>query len=80
LVVEILSPSSALKDRYTKHNLYQHQGVPYYLMISQDTEETEVYMLVEGKYELQQKGKSFSFNFQFADDCLATIDLGELWQ
>ena len=49
-------------------------------MISQDTEETEVYMLVGGKYELQQKGKSFSFNFQFADDYLATIDLGELWQ
>jgi Uma2 family endonuclease len=80
LVVEILSTSTALKDRYTKLPKYQQQGIPYYLMISQDTEETEVYMLVDGKYELQLKDKLFSYRFQFPDDCSATIDFGELWQ
>ncbi len=49
-------------------------------MISQNTEETEVYMLVNGEYELQQKDKSFSFSFQLTDDCSATIDFGELWE
>ena len=34
LVVEILSPSTALKDRHTKSGLYQNQGVKYFLIIS----------------------------------------------
>jgi Uma2 family endonuclease len=80
LVAEILSPGTELKDRHTKLPRYQQQGVPYYLMISQNTEETEVYMLVNSEYELQQKDKSFSFCFQFTDDCSATIDFSELWQ
>ncbi len=80
LVVEILSTSTALKDRHTKFPTYQQQGIPYYLMISQDPEETEVYMLVDGKYELQLKDKSFSYNFQFTDECSATIYFSELWQ
>jgi hypothetical protein len=49
-------------------------------MISQDTEETEVYSLVDGKYELVVKEKSCSFDFQFPGDCSAAIDFGELWQ
>ena len=37
LVAEILSPSTALKDRHTKFGLYEEQGVKYYLIISPDT-------------------------------------------
>ena len=45
LVVEILSPLTALKDRHAKLALYQQQGIPYYLIVSPDTEEVEVYAL-----------------------------------
>jgi Uma2 family endonuclease len=80
LVVEILSPSTALKDRHTKLGLYQQQGVMYYLIISPDTEETEVYVLENDEYALTQKGTSFTFTFNFEQDCSATIDFGELWK
>ena len=30
LIVEILSPATALRDRHTKYELYQEQGVKYY--------------------------------------------------
>ena len=33
LVVEIISPSTALKDRNNKLNVYQHFGIKYYLII-----------------------------------------------
>lgn len=33
LVVEILSPSAALKDRNTKYDLYQAERVNYYILI-----------------------------------------------
>lgn len=79
LVAELLSPSTALKDRHTKFGLYQDQKIPYYLIIAPDAEETEVYQLEEGAYVLRQKGKAFKFQFLFEEGCTADIDFGELW-
>ena len=36
LVVEILSPSTALRDRNTKYQFYEQQGVKYYLIVDAD--------------------------------------------
>lgn len=80
LVVEILSPSTALKDRHTKFSLYKQQGVIYYLIISPDTEETEVYVLEAGEYQLKEKGNSFSYHFLLDEVCSATIDFSEIWK
>ncbi|MDQ6608434.1 MAG: Uma2 family endonuclease [Bacteroidota bacterium] len=80
LVTEILSPSTALKDRHTKHNLYKQQGIPYYLIISPDAEEAEINVLEEGEYVLKQKGSNINYTFQFDGDCFATIDFSELWK
>jgi Uma2 family endonuclease len=79
-VVEILSPSTALKDRHTKAALYEGQKIPYYIIISPDTEEAEVYILEEGNYVLKQKGTSFTYTFTFKEDCSATIDFSEIWK
>ncbi|MBC7722564.1 MAG: Uma2 family endonuclease [Pedobacter sp.] len=79
LVVEVLSPSTALKDRHTKYDIYESKGVKYYLIVSQDTEEVEVFQLVEGAYQLQQKGHAFPFSFSFDEDCNIDIDFGEIW-
>lgn len=78
LVAEILSPATALKDRHSKYSIYESQGIPYYLIISPDTEEVEVYKLNNGAYALEQKGKSFTYQFLFAD-CNPMIDFKEIW-
>lgn len=80
LVVEILSPSTALKDRHTKTEMYQQEGVPYYVIISPDTEQTEVYALEAGEYALKQKDRAFSFTFGFPHGCSATINFGDIWE
>ena len=80
LVAEILSPSTALKDRHTKTALYASQKVPFYLIISPDTEEVEVYVLATEAYQLTQKGKSFTYHFDLPGGCSATIDFAEIWQ
>jgi Uma2 family endonuclease len=77
-VVEILSPATALKDRHSKYSIYESQAIPYYLIISPDTEEVEVYKLREGIYSLEQKGNNFSYQFSLGD-CTATIDFKEIW-
>ena len=80
LVVEILSPSTALKDWHTKAALYAGQKVPYYLIISPDTEEAEVHALEENNYVLKQKGASFTYTFTFEQDCTAFINFSEIWK
>ncbi len=60
LVIEILSPSTALKDRHVKHDIYQEQGVPYYIIIDPDTLKYNIYVLVNGIYNEQNKNKTFA--------------------
>lgn len=78
LVVEVLSPSSALKDRHTKYYLYEQQGVKYYLIVDIDQEFVEIYELIDGTYKLIQKGRDFTHNFSF-DPCEGNIDFKEIW-
>ena len=78
LVVEILSPSTALKDRHSKYSIYESQGIPFYLIISPDTEEVEVYKLNGGAYALEQKGKDFFYEFLLGKRT-AAIDFKEIW-
>lgn len=77
LVVEILSPSTALKDRHTKYELYQQQGVKYYLIVDVDKKTVEVYELKSGKYELQPQNNSPLFNVD--DDCIITPEFSKVF-
>ncbi|WP_134704889.1 Uma2 family endonuclease [Ammoniphilus sp. YIM 78166] len=60
LIVEIISPSTAKKDRFEKFNLYQRAGVKEYWMVQPVEQVIEVYKLNEqGKYgerEVYSKG------------------------
>jgi Uma2 family endonuclease len=43
LVIEILSPSSAQSDRFSKRRLYQEQGIPEYWIVDIDQRHVEVW-------------------------------------
>jgi Uma2 family endonuclease len=43
LAVEIVSPSSARTDRFTKRRLYQERGVPVYWVVDIDRRQVEVW-------------------------------------
>jgi len=43
LAMEVLSPSSALADRFTKRRLYQEVGIPVYWLIDPDASQFEVW-------------------------------------
>lgn len=80
LVVEILSPATALKDKHTKFQLYEQQSIQYYIIVSPDSEEVEVYLNGNDGYELANKGHNFTYNFLFEDNCQASIDFNEIWK
>ncbi|RYZ99627.1 MAG: Uma2 family endonuclease [Sphingobacteriaceae bacterium] len=54
LVVEVLSSNKAY-DKGTKFELYQRNAIEEYIMVDADTKEAMSYLLVDGKYELQDR-------------------------
>lgn len=72
LIVEILSPSTALRDRHTKFQFYEQQGVKYYLIVDADKKTIEVYKSENEKYSLQKLKNALSF--QLDSDCTITPD------
>ena len=78
LIVEVLSKSTALRDRNTKYSLYEDQGVKYYLIVDTEREIIEVYDLMDSKYVLR-KSETHLYDFQFEDDCSITVDFSDIW-
>jgi Uma2 family endonuclease len=80
LVAEILSPSTALKDRHVKYDLYEQMGVAWYLIVDTDKETVEIYQLVAGVYQpiTHQPGEAFAL--VLADGCTIALDWAAIWQ
>ena len=80
LIIEILSPSTALKDRQVKFDIYEEQGVKYYIVIDPYTKARNIYLLINGRYKEQKDVSSFTIHNQCAvqfDIDAALSELGE---
>jgi Uma2 family endonuclease len=79
LVAEILSPSTAMKDRHTKFNLYEKAGILWYLIVNPDMEVVQLYELKNEEYLLKEEGHAFNFSFDLEEGCSIQVDFGEIW-
>ena len=53
--MEIVSPSSATRDRVTKRNLYARYGVPEYWLVDPDAKNVTVFSdPQDGRYQAEQ--------------------------
>jgi Uma2 family endonuclease len=77
LVTEILSPSTILKDRHTKFEIYQNAVVKYYLIIDPDEKSVEKYSLSKENTYVRNNDVSSYF---LAEDCSINIDLSTIWE
>jgi len=75
LIVEILSKSSAYNDRIVKKEIYESQGVKYYLIANPENKTIETYELLNGKYLLSEK-KEFILN----ENCKITLQYNDIWE
>ena len=79
LVVEVLSPSTASKDRGEKMELYQSQKVKYYLIVDTKFKKIEIYQFIADKYDLVAiTPDNFLFNFEDAT-CSANVNFLDIW-
>ncbi|MGQ9632428.1 MAG: Uma2 family endonuclease [bacterium] len=78
LVVEIISSSTAQRDRESKFQIYEERGVKHYWIIDPDAETLEVFELKGNTYYLSSTHTSDE-KFHPAIFPGLTIDLSELW-
>jgi hypothetical protein len=71
LIIEILSPSTAFKDRQVKFDIYEEQSVKYYLVIDPTLKTYSIYALIGGQYVLQKNIPSFVIH----DKCAIQLDI-----
>ena len=78
LIFEVISPSTARRDEQLKFELYQREGVPYYVLVYPEQKTARVYGLVDGRYrkigDFMHKATSITL-----DGCQFDFDFGEIW-
>jgi len=79
LIVEILSPSTAHKDRTLKFDLYEHEGVRWYIIVNPVDNVAHIFERIEGKYRKQLDATIQTFAFRITETCEVMIDFNELW-
>ena len=68
IIFEVLSPSTKRVDRNRKYNLFQEEGVEYYVLVEPKGNFAEVYRLENSFYRLQGEFTDEHFIFEF-DKC-----------
>jgi Uma2 family endonuclease len=80
IIAEILSPSTAMKDRNNKFYQYQLFKIPYYLIIDADKNTIEVYLLDStGTYQLEKINPGEPYTFLLDDGCTIEVVLDAIW-
>lgn len=74
LIVEVLSPATALKDRHLKYEIYEEQGVRYYVIIDPETKQFNIFELSNGQYQEHNNIHTFIIE----NECSIAINLEEL--
>jgi hypothetical protein len=75
---EILSPSTRNKDRGIKFELYQQQGVMYYIMADPESKSIEAFQLdSSGKYQSIPSFPQLQLNL---DGCMVELDMPGIWE
>jgi Uma2 family endonuclease len=78
VVVEILSSSTRQRDLLHKREIYEQQGVPYYLIVDPDESTLTVLGMSESATYDPVSFKD-ALSIQICDDCDLTIDIGKLF-
>lgn len=79
LVIEVLSPATASKDRGEKMELYQSQKVKYYLIVDAQFKKIEIYTMQDKSYGPSSVNPEL-FHFIFEENCSATVNFGQVWE
>lgn len=79
IVFEILSPSTAKKDEGIKFELYQREGVKYYIIVNPETSVAKVFKLTEDGRLVKKKDAKNEVISLSLEECDITFDFSQIW-
>jgi len=78
IIFEVLSPSTKKTDRVRKYNLFQEQGVKYYILVEPKGRFVEVYKLENGFYKLEGEFTNEMYSFDLGK-CKLDFNFGNIF-
>jgi len=80
IIFEILSRSTMQKDLKLKYNLYEKEGVEYYVIVDPEEQSAKVYKLIDGKYTKHGDAHNETIPFPL-NECQNTLEFnfGLIW-
>ena len=79
LIIEIISPTSIIRDRIEKKNLYERMTVQEYWLVDPQYEAIEIYTLQNNRYELFSAATTFEGEFKSALFDGLSINLNDIF-
>lgn len=79
LIFEIASKSTMKRDETLKYELYQKEGVEFYVIVYPNKQIAKVYQLKEGRYIKAGDFSDEQYNFEL-NKCSINFDFSKIWR
>jgi len=79
IIFEIASKSTIKRDETIKYELYQQEGVEFYVIVYPKKQVAKVYKLHEGRYIKAGDFSDESYDFEL-DNCTIKFDFSKIWR
>ncbi|MFO7875432.1 MAG: Uma2 family endonuclease [Desulfovermiculus sp.] len=78
LIFEVVSARSARRDEMIKREIYQQEGVEYYILTYPELKKAKVYRLIQGTYQKLGDFQDERFIFELSK-CHIEFDFSRIW-
>jgi len=79
IIVEIVSPSTAKRDEKIKFEIYQNEGVKYYLLAYPNDKKIKIYKNINNKFVKEGDFRDDKYEFKL-QNCSFEIDFKEIFE
>jgi len=79
IIFEVASPSTVKKDEKVKFEIYEREGVLYYILVYPDTKIAKVYKLKDGRYIKMGDFSDEEIIFELPS-CEIEFDFSKIWR
>lgn len=79
IVFEVISKSTSKRDELLKFDIYQNEGVKYYILVYPDSNKAKLYLLLDYKYRKIADFTNETYDFEL-DKCTIHFDFSFIWR
>ncbi len=79
LIFEIISPSTAIQDERLKFELYQREGVGWYVLVYPERKSAKIFKLKDGRLLKEKDVTRETHTFEPGEHCRFEFDFARIW-